>query len=118
MDSGLAPKRARPGMTALWMTYTHCRDVGADWKPEYLRQRAASAVRADPPFTRGAGIPQHHLRRHRAGMPLKPAVDQLGIRRRLHAGAGALDPGLHQFEPVRRHAPVLLPLDLLDRMRP
>ena len=54
----------------------------------------------------------------RVGLPLKPAVDQPRLRRRLHAGAGALDPRLHQFEPLCGDAPVFLPVDFFDRVRP
>jgi len=36
------------------------------------------------------------------------SVDQPRVRRRLHAGAAALDASLDQFEPGRRDAPVFL----------
>jgi hypothetical protein len=84
-----------------------------------LRQRAAFAGAAQPPLSGGAGIAQHQLRHRRAPrVPLKPAVDQARVGRRLHAGAGAFDAGLLQNKAVRREAPVFLPLDLLDRMGP
>ena len=97
----------------------HRRDIGADRMPEYLRQRPAMSIAAHMPFAGGAGIPQQHLR-HRCTfrLPLKPAVDQPRLRRRLHAGARAFYPRLHQLQPRRRDAPVFLPVDLLDRMRP
>src|ERR1700686_2404885 len=59
-------------------------DVGTDRIPEYLRQRFALSIAAQPPFTGCAGIAQHNLRHRRARWsPLKPAVDQPRLRRRL-----------------------------------
>jgi hypothetical protein len=52
------------------------------------------------------------------GSPLKPAIDEARIGRRLHAGAGALDTRLHQFEPLWGETPVFLPFDFFNRVRP
>src|SRR4030095_5174526 len=77
------------------------------------------AIRAQPPFAGGAGIAKHYFRHRRTlWLPCKPTVDQPRFRRRLHAGAAALDAGLYQFEAGRRGAPVFLPVNLLDRMGP
>jgi hypothetical protein len=78
-----------------------------------------SAVTAHPPFAGGAGIAQHDLRHWcMFRLPLKPAVDQPRVRRRLHAGAGTLDPRLHEFKSLRGDTPVFLPLGLFNRMGP
>src|SRR6185436_11550865 len=74
---------------------------------------------AQSPFAGGAGIAEDHFRHWRPlWLPLKPAVDEARVRRRLHAGAKALDARLHQLQPLRRGPPVFLPRGLLDRMGP
>src|SRR5437016_10122710 len=79
----------------------HGRDVGPDGVAENVRQRPAFAVRAQPPFAGGAGIAERHFAHGRArGLPAKPAADEPGFRRRLHAGAAALDARLDQLEAV------------------
>src|SRR6266700_5040301 len=105
--------------SGLRIARTHRRGVDTNRMRKNLRQRPAFSTAAQSPFAGGAGIAEHHLRHRRAGRsPLKPAVDQPRLRRRLHAGARSLDAGLHQFEPLRRDAPVFLPVDLLDRVGP
>jgi hypothetical protein len=107
------------GQVLLRITRAQHRGVGADCVSQDLRQRATSAVAAQPPLAGGTGIAQRQLRHWGAlRLPLKPAVDQARVRRRLHSSAKTLDAGLHQFEAVRRDAPVFLPVDLLDRMGP
>src|SRR5437868_11035096 len=79
----------------------HGRDVGSDRMAENFRQRPAFAVSAQPPFAGGAGIAERHLRHGGArGLPAKPAAGKPRLRRRLHAGAAALDTGLDQFEAI------------------
>src|SRR5215469_7330965 len=72
-----------------------------------------------PPPPRGTGTREHDL-----GLdwklrviPPDPSV-QGGVRRRLDAGARSLDAGFQDLEARRRHAPVLFPSRLFDRMRP
>src|SRR3984893_13070455 len=117
-----APAFAKSSIRAagpLRIAGAHGRDIGPDRMPQNLRQRLALSIMAQPPFASGAGIAQDHFRHRRARRPpLKPAVDQTRLRRRLYAGAGSLDARLRQFEPLRCDAPVFLPFDLLDRMRP
>jgi hypothetical protein len=54
----------------------------------------------------------------RLGLPMKPAVDETRLRRRLHAGAGAFHPRLHQLQPLCGDAPVFLPLDFFNGVGP
>src|SRR3984957_17724116 len=83
----------------LSLTHAHRRNIDADRMSENFRQGSATAIMAQPPFAGGAGIAQQHLRQGRAlRLPLKPAVEQARVRRRLHAGAGALDPRLYQLQ--------------------
>src|SRR3954453_13579382 len=70
----------------------HGRDAGSDRMPKNIRQGPAMAIGAQPPFAGGAGIAERPFRHRRAfGLPLKPPADQPRLRRRLHAGAAALD---------------------------
>src|ERR1700704_1457329 len=103
----------------LRITRTHCRDIGSHRMLKDLRQRPAAPIAAQAPFAGSAGIAQYHLRHRRAlRLPLKPAVDQPRIRRRLHAGAGAFYPCQHQLQPFWRDAPVFLPVDFFNGVRP
>src|SRR5438105_5128977 len=86
---------------------------------ENIRQCPATSIMAQPPFAGSPGIAEHDFRHRRAlRLPLKPAIDKPRFRRRLHAGAAALDARLDQLQRLRRDAPVFLPVDLLDRVRP
>src|SRR6202158_3263310 len=103
----------------LTLTRPHDRDIGADRVAKNLRQRPAMSVAAQPPFAGGAGIAEHHVRHRRARTsPLKPAADKTRIRRRLHAGARAFYARLHQLQSLGGNAPVFLPVDLFDGVRP
>ena len=74
---------------------------------------------ADLPIVGGAGAAQDDaLQRRQRRCVVPPFPVEIGVGRRLHAGAGRLDAVFLQDEPGRRRAPVLLPARLLDRMGP
>src|SRR5260370_8451613 len=117
--SGTFSPGLRFGPSGLRIACVHLYDIGADRMPEYFRQRAAISAAAQPPFAGGAGIGQHQLRHRRARrLPLKPAVDQSRVRRRLHAGPKTFYAPLPHFHPLCGGAPRFLQVALFDQLAP
>src|SRR5262245_61079162 len=85
----------------LLFAHTHGRDVSPDRMAQNFRQRPAFAAHAQPPFACGAGIAQRHFAHcGTRRLPAKPSARKPRLRRRLHAGAAALDACLDQFEAL------------------
>src|SRR3569833_2227399 len=114
--SQLASRRAAIGSG---LAGAHYRGVGAERMTKYLRQRPTLSSTAQAPFPGRAGITEQELWDWRTpGLPLKPAIEQPRLRWRLHASARTLHARLHQLQARCRYAPVFLPFDFFNRMRP